>query len=110
VWVVKIIAGAGVFTPVHGVPGYAEQLRTDGLSFGTYSLPASSVDSQSPHTEDEIYVVVSGRATFWTPTRTAPVEPGSAIFVPAQESHRFIDITEDLTTLVFFGPAEGSRA
>lgn len=106
----EIITGAGVFAPVHGAPEYAEQLRTDDLSFGTYSLPAGSVDTQSPHNEDEIYVVVSGRATFWTPARTVPVLPGSAIFVPAHEPHRFVDITEDLTALVFFGPPEGSRA
>jgi mannose-6-phosphate isomerase-like protein (cupin superfamily) len=109
VWVVEIITGAGVFAPVHGVPAYAEQLRTDDLSFGTYSLPAGSVDTQSPHNEDEIYVIVSGRATFSTPTQSVQVAPGSSIFVPAHESHRFTDITEDLTTLVFFGPAEGSR-
>ena len=96
--------------PVHGVPGYAEQLRTDDLSFGTYSLPAGSADAQSPHEEEEIYVIVSGRATFWTPTKSVPVVPGTAIFVPANEPHRFIDITEDLTTLVFFAPAEGTRA
>jgi mannose-6-phosphate isomerase-like protein (cupin superfamily) len=107
---VEIIAGGGSFAPVDGAPAYAEQLRTADLSFGTYSLPAGSVDTQSPHGEDEIYVIVSGRATFWTPARTAPVEPGSAVFVPAHEPHRFTDITEDLTTLVFFGPAEGSRA
>jgi len=108
--VVEIIARAGDYAPVHGAPAYAEQLRTTDLSFGTYSLPAGSADTQSPHGEDEIYVVVGGRATFWTPTRSADVAPGSAIFVPAHEPHRFIDITEDLTTLVFFGPAEGSRA
>jgi mannose-6-phosphate isomerase-like protein (cupin superfamily) len=110
VLIVEIIARAGDFAPVHGAPAYAEQLRTADLSFGTYSLPAGSADTQSPHGEDEIYVVVSGRATFWTPTRSADVAPGSAIFVPAHERHRFIDVTEDLTTLVFFGPAEGSRA
>jgi mannose-6-phosphate isomerase-like protein (cupin superfamily) len=107
---VEIIAKAGAFAPVHGVPAYAEQLRTGDLSFGTYSLPAGSADTQSPHDEDEIYVILSGRATFWTPTRTVPVAPGTAVFVPAREPHRFTDITEDLTTLVFFGPAEGSRA
>lgn len=109
VWDVEIIAGAGDFAPADGVPSYAEQLRTDDLSFGTYSLPAGSIDTQSPHNEDEIYVIVSGRATFWTPTQSVSVTPGSAIFVPAHEPHRFTDITEDLTTVVFFDPAEGSR-
>jgi hypothetical protein len=32
------------------------------------------------------------------------------IFVAAAVPHRFHDITEDLTLLVAFGPAEGSRS
>ncbi len=31
------------------------------------------------------------------------------LFVAAHEPHRFHDITADLTLLVVFGPAEGSR-
>jgi mannose-6-phosphate isomerase-like protein (cupin superfamily) len=107
---VELISGAGVFESTDGMPQYMEQLKTADLSFGTYSLPAGTKDAQSPHTEDEIYFIVSGQATFWTPGRTVPVVPGSAVFVPAHEPHRFTDITEDLTALVFFGPAEGTRA
>jgi quercetin dioxygenase-like cupin family protein len=33
------------------------------------------------------------------------VEPGSVVYVAAQAKHRFHDITDDLTTLVFFAPA-----
>ena len=77
-----------------------EQLKTGDLSFGTYSLPAGTKDAQSPHTEDEIYFIVSGQATFWTPGRSVPVVPGSAVFVPAHEPHRFTDITEDLTAVL----------
>ena len=106
----ELISGAGVFESAGGTPQYMEQLKTGDLSFGTYSLPAGTQDAQSPHTEDEIYFIVSGQATFWTPGRTVPVVPGSAVFVPAHEPHRFTDITEDLTALVFFGPAEGTRA
>jgi len=105
---VKVIEDAGKFVAAVG-PTYVEQLRTHELSFGTYSLPAGCVDTQSPHTEDEIYVVVSGRGTLWTPELSVPVGPGSAVFVPANEPHRFIEVTEDLTTLVFFAPPEGVR-
>jgi quercetin dioxygenase-like cupin family protein len=35
-----------------------------------------------------------------------PVKAGSILFVPAHSQHRFRDITEDLSTLVFFAPAE----
>jgi len=78
------------------------------LSVGTYSLPAGGTDPQRPHTEDEIYVCTSGRATLWTPTGSAPMVPGSVAFVPAGEEHRFIDVDEDFTVLVVFGPAEGT--
>ena len=34
----------------------------------------------------------------------------AVIYVPAGEVHRFTDIAEDLAVVVFFGPAEYSRA
>ena len=93
---------------------YREFLRTDAMSAGVYALPAGAVDKQKPHTEDEIYYVVSGRAKFFSDGDGTPrhldVAPGSVIFVGANADHRFHDITEDLVLLVFFGPAEGSRA
>jgi mannose-6-phosphate isomerase-like protein (cupin superfamily) len=94
---------------VPGGPGYAEHLRTADLSVGTYSLRAGAIDTQSPHTEDEIYVVTAGRARLSTPSGAVAVEPGGVVFVPAGEQHAFTDITEDLTVLVVFGPAEYSR-
>jgi quercetin dioxygenase-like cupin family protein len=93
-----------------GIPHWIEHMRVTDLSLGTYSLPAGSVDDQEPHTEDEIYVVMSGRSRFATAMRTVDVAPGTVIFVPANEVHRFIDIAEDLAALVVFAPAEGSRA
>ncbi|HEU5109268.1 MAG TPA: cupin domain-containing protein [Micromonosporaceae bacterium] len=102
----RIITGAGHDAP----PGYTEHLRVPDLSFGTYRLPAGGVDEQSPHTEDEVYVCTAGHARVVTPTGDADVGPGSVVFVPAGEEHRFVDITEDLVLLVFFGPAEYARA
>jgi mannose-6-phosphate isomerase-like protein (cupin superfamily) len=37
------------------------------------------------------------------------VQAGSVIYVPAGEHHTFTQITEDLTLLVIFAPAYGSR-
>jgi len=42
---------------------YLEFLRVPALSLGLYVLPAGGVDAQQPHGEDEVYYVVSGRAT-----------------------------------------------
>jgi mannose-6-phosphate isomerase-like protein (cupin superfamily) len=83
---------------------------SDDLSLGTYSIPAGGLDDQTPHTEDEIYVVQAGRATLVTPSGTAAVGPGSVVFVPAGETHSFTDITEDLALVVVFAPPYGSRA
>jgi mannose-6-phosphate isomerase-like protein (cupin superfamily) len=89
---------------------YVEHLRRPDLSLGTYSLAAGAEDLQTPHTEDEIYVVTAGRARIVTPDGAADVGPGAVIFVPAGEEHRFVDVSEDLALLVVFGPAEGSRS
>jgi mannose-6-phosphate isomerase-like protein (cupin superfamily) len=85
---------------------YHEFIRTHDLSVGLYELPAGATDPQGPHTEDEVYHVVSGRATITVGGTSRPVGPGSVVFVAADRDHRFHDITEDLVVLVFFGPAE----
>jgi mannose-6-phosphate isomerase-like protein (cupin superfamily) len=84
--------------------------RSIDLSTGLYVLDAGEADEQEPHTEDEIYVCVSGRARFVTPDGDCDVLPGTVIFVPANQEHRFVDITERLAVVVVFGPAEGSRS
>jgi mannose-6-phosphate isomerase-like protein (cupin superfamily) len=89
---------------------WLEFQRSPDLSTGLYVLEAGEIDEQEPHTEDEIYVTMSGRARFTTPTGTVDVGPGTVLFVAAHEEHRFIDITETLRLVVVFGPAEGSRA
>jgi len=87
---------------------WLEFLRERSLSMGVYHLPAGQDDPQRPHTEDEVYYVVAGRARFRTGDEVRDVGPGSILFVERLAEHRFFDITEDLTALVFFAPAEGS--
>lgn len=85
---------------------YHEFIRTHDLSVGLYELPAGGTDPQGPHTEDEVYHVISGRATVTVGDEEHAVGPGSVVFVAADVAHRFHDIAEDLMVLVFFGPAE----
>jgi mannose-6-phosphate isomerase-like protein (cupin superfamily) len=89
---------------------YLEFITVPDLSVGLYVLAAGQRDLQQPHTEDEVYYVISGRARVTVGDDVRDVEPGSIVFVAAHVAHRFHDITEDLTLLVAFGPAEGSRA
>ncbi|HXI45565.1 MAG TPA: cupin domain-containing protein [Candidatus Acidoferrales bacterium] len=85
---------------------YHEAVRSHDLSVGVYVLAAGGVDHQSPHTEDEVYYVVSGRGTLSVGDEERPVTAGSIVFVAADVPHRFHDITEELVVLVAFGPAE----
>ena len=89
---------------------YLEFLRVPALSAGMYILPAGGSDPQLPHSEDEIYYIVSGRASILVGDENQEVGAGSLVFVPATLEHRFHSITEDLTVIVFFGPAEYSLA
>jgi mannose-6-phosphate isomerase-like protein (cupin superfamily) len=108
----RIFPDAGIYaSPDGGDPNHwVVHANSDDLSLGTYSIPAGGLDDQTLHTEDEIYVVQAGRATLVTPSGTAAVGPGSVVFVPAGEAHRFTDITEDLALVVVFAPPYGSRA
>ena len=108
----QVIAEAGTYTPPDGVQAnhWVVHLNSTDLSVGTYSIPAGGQDDQSPHTEDEIYVVQSGRATLVTTSGIVDVGPGSVVFVPAGERHKFTEVTEDLALLVVFAPPYGSRA
>lgn len=85
---------------------YHEFLRVPAMSAGLYQLAAGATDPQEPHTEDELYYVVQGRSQFQMGHEHIPVEPGALIFIPAHMQHRFHTITEDLSILVFFAPAE----
>ena len=87
---------------------YLEFLREPSMSLGVYTLPVGGVDLQQPHTEDEVYYVVHGRAMIRVGDEDSHIQPGSIIFVAANVPHHFHDIIEELSVLVFFAPAEYS--
>lgn len=88
---------------------YEEFLRVPDLSAGLYVLETGARDPQSPHGEDELYYVVSGRGRITVGDESRDVAPGSLVFVAARVPHHFHDIAERLEILVAFGPAESSR-
>src|SRR5512143_2521351 len=87
---------------------YLEFLKLPDLSMGLYVLPAGGTDPQSPHTEDEVYYVASGRARIDVAGEDRRVQAGSIVYVSKNVEHRFHSIEEELTVLVFFAPAEYS--
>lgn len=91
-----------------GAARYREFLREPAMSLGLYGLPAGGEDPQPSHGEDEVYVVIEGRAVLRVAGEDRAVGPGSVVYVPAGVDHRFHSIDEDLEVLVLFAPAEGS--
>lgn len=85
---------------------YLRFLKERTMSAGLYALDAGSTDPQSPHAQDEIYLVVSGRASLTVGEETTSVARGSVVFVPAGTPHRFHHISEDLRVMVVFSPPE----
>jgi len=85
---------------------YLEFLRSNSLSVGVAVFEAGSVDTQSPHNEDEVYYVVSGRGHITVDGEPRDVAAGSVVFVGAHVPHHFHDVDEDLEVLVFFAPPE----
>ena len=88
---------------------YLEFLKVPDLSMGLYVLPAGGVDPQSPHTEDEVYYVVSGKAQIKVADEDRAVQAGSIVYVAKNVEHRFHSIEEELTVIVFFAPMEYSN-
>ncbi|GGO86343.1 cupin domain-containing protein [Wenjunlia tyrosinilytica] len=85
---------------------YLRFLNERNMSAGLYALSPGELDTQQPHGQDEIYLVVSGRASITVGSETAHVARGSVVYVPAGVPHRFHHITEDLRVMVVFSPPE----
>ncbi len=68
-------------------------------------------DTQTPHEQDEVYLVARGRGRFFVAGLHLPFGPGDLLFVPAGVEHRFEDFTGDFGAWVlFWGPPGGEGA
>ena len=59
-------------------------------------------DHQTPHTQDELYVIAHGSGIFVNDKVKHPFGPGDVLYVPAGVAHRFEDFSEDFATWVIF--------
>jgi mannose-6-phosphate isomerase-like protein (cupin superfamily) len=75
------------------------------LSIGRFApLPRPT----TPHQQDEIYVILSGRGVFFHDGKRDAFEAGDLLFAAAGVEHRFEDFTEDTVVwVVFYGPNGG---
>jgi mannose-6-phosphate isomerase-like protein (cupin superfamily) len=68
------------------------------------------IDTQTPHKQDEIYVIIKGHGTFYRNGERTPCKKGDLLFVPAGMEHWFENFSDDFATwVIFYGP-EGGEA
>ena len=79
------------------------------LELGLYAPRGQ--DPQTPHEQDEVYIVMQGQGTFVVGDERHEFGPGDTLFVPAGAVHRFEGFTPDLALwVVFYGPKGGEKA
>ncbi|XUU60866.1 cupin domain-containing protein [Erythrobacter sp. HA6-11] len=82
-----------------------------GLSHGSMTVELFrpvGTDTQTPHEQDELYIVHAGTSGFMRDGKRVSVSAGDVLFVPAGMDHRFVDFSEDFATwVVFWGPKGG---
>jgi mannose-6-phosphate isomerase-like protein (cupin superfamily) len=88
---------------------YLEFLNVPALNCGIYFLAAGSTDMQAPHDEDEVYLVLDGRARMRVADQERSVGPGSLLYISATTEHSFFEIEEDMTLLVLFASSTPTR-
>ncbi|WP_205750483.1 cupin domain-containing protein [Deinococcus fonticola] len=67
-------------------------------------------DRQTPHQQDELYVVVGGSGTFFCDGERQSFQAGDLLFAAAGAGHRFETFSDDLEVwVIFFGPPGGER-
>jgi mannose-6-phosphate isomerase-like protein (cupin superfamily) len=95
------------------LPGPKGERFVELFGHGTLSVELYAPrgqDPQSPHTRDEVYVVVEGRGQFRNGQTVHRFGPGDVLFVPAGVVHRFEAFSDDLVVWVFFYGPEGGEA
>jgi mannose-6-phosphate isomerase-like protein (cupin superfamily) len=67
-------------------------------------------DYQTPHDQDELYIVVKGEGELLVEDKVHAFKAGDVLFVPAGKQHRFENFSEDIITwAVFWGPKGGEK-
>ena len=62
----------------------------------------NKADRQTPHEQDELYVVISGSGEFINNGERSNFNPGDVLFVAAGIEHRFENFKDDFITWVIF--------
>jgi mannose-6-phosphate isomerase-like protein (cupin superfamily) len=94
------------------IPGPGGEHAVSALQHGTLdvalSIPAAPI-RQTPHTQDEVYVVVRGRGFILHDGERDPFEVGDLLFVAAGIEHQFEDLSDDFAVWRMFYGRQGGE-
>ena len=81
------------------------------LQHGSMSIEYFSpekTDIQTPHKQDEIYIVIKGHSTFFRNKERISCKRNDILFVPAGMEHHFENFSDDFAVwVIFYGPDGG---
>jgi mannose-6-phosphate isomerase-like protein (cupin superfamily) len=81
-------------------------IRHGSMRVGLYA--PRTTDDQTPHGQDELYIIASGTGWFVKGTERVAFQPRDVLLVEAGCVHRFEEFSSDFATwVVFWGPAGG---
>ena len=82
-------------------------LRHGTMKVGLYA--PNGEDTQGPHKQDELYIVISGSGEFVKSGERRRFKPHDVIFVEAGVEHRFDNFSDDFATWVIFWGQSGGE-
>ena len=102
-------SAAAALTKIRGAGGKRFAAVFERGSIAVEIFAPIGVDLQTPHTRDELYVVVEGKGVFVSGNSREPFGPGDLLFAPAGLEHRFEGFTDIVVWVIFYGPEGGER-
>ncbi|HET9744837.1 MAG TPA: cupin domain-containing protein [Chitinophagaceae bacterium] len=103
----KVTAEEGLREMLHqGEYPFAVMMKHGTMTI-EYFAP-QEVDEQTPHKQDEIYVIIKGHGTLYRDGKRISCKKNDVLFVPAGMEHYFENFSDDFATwVIFYGPEGG---
>lgn len=88
--------------PLEAIQRFTVVMKHENMSV-EYYVPKFK-DLQTPHTQDELYFIATGKSLFIREDEQVTCRAGDVLFVPAGMKHRFENFSDDFATwVVFYG-------
>jgi mannose-6-phosphate isomerase-like protein (cupin superfamily) len=81
---------------------FIDFISTKGIQAGIIRLHPGEIDTQGPHSVDEVYYVIEGNGFIELDGKHHQIRQGTSIFVPAKADHRFHVNKQDLVIFYAF--------